>query len=105
LTLIIALQFITNPLTLAPAYYLTDRVGMAVLNLLGVSADHGILLTHTRALFVGGVVVGLLVGGLLHIIWIGLAWEARWFRARLARKRAMSPHRDGQHVEEESHSD
>ncbi len=102
LTLIIALQFVTNPLTLVPAYYLTDRVGMAVLKLLGITGAHGVLLTHTRALFVGGVVVGLVVGGLLHIIWIGLAWEARWFRARLAHKRVGSSQPDSHCVDEDS---
>ncbi len=102
LTLIIALQFVTNPLTLVPAYYLTDRVGMAVLKLFGMAGAHGVLLTHARALFVGGVVVGLVVGGLLHIIWIGLAWEARWFRARLAHKRAGSSQPDSHCVDEDS---
>ncbi len=82
LTLTVALQFITNPLTVAPAYWLTDRIGMALMGHTALTGIGGVLLVHTRALFIGALLLGLACGALLHGAWLLLSWEARRFRAR-----------------------
>ena len=76
------LQFLTNPLTAAPVYYLTYRVGLWLITHLGVGAGHPSVGTRVNALVLGGVVVGLLVGvGLDLLLRFGL-WEAKRLRER-----------------------
>ena len=93
LTVIVALQMITNPLTLAPLYLLTHTVGQWLIDVTGYgSVDAGIA-SSVNALVLGGIVVGLVIAMLLDIAWRLLAWEARRFRARLATSAA--DHRRG----------
>lgn len=87
LTVMVALQFITNPLTAAPIYAFTRWVGVKIMGLLGVGDTMHVALQWTHALFIGGVVVGLGFALLAHATWRLLAWEARVFRERLAHLR------------------
>lgn len=82
LTLMVALQMITNPLTIAPAYYVTHEVGQWLIERTGYGvADAGIG-SSVNALILGGLVVGLVVAVLLDLTWRVLAWEAQRFVRR-----------------------
>jgi hypothetical protein len=91
LTVMIALQMITNPLTIVPVYGLTAWVGLGAMALSGVGDTWPVPLRYTNALFVGGALVGLAFALLADLTWRLLAWEARVFSARLA---ALRRHRD-----------
>ena len=111
----VALQFITNPVTLVPVYGFTYWVGELLLRPLRGDAgdaaadqtakaltavEQGTVLHAAGdvglALVVGGVVVGLAVGVLVDVAWRIFAWEARIFRDRYRRAReraaARRPH-------------
>jgi hypothetical protein len=96
LTVMAALQFITNPLTIVPIYGFTAWFGSWVMGVLGVGDELGTALRYTNALFVGGVLVGLAFALLADLIWRLLAWEARVFQRRLAelRRRRAEDHGD-----------
>lgn len=83
LTVMAALQMITNPLTMVPVYGFTAWVGLGAMALAGVGAGWPDALRYTNALFVGGVIVGLAFALLADLTWRLLAWEARRFRQRL----------------------
>ena len=87
LTVTVALQFITNPFTIAPIYLFTTWVGVQLLEAmtLGESLPRAVYLTN--ALMIGGVAVGIVVGLVCDLTWRFLAWEARRFRNRLAAHR------------------
>jgi hypothetical protein len=87
LGLTLALQFLTNPLTAAPAYYLTYRVGLWIITTVGVGEGHPTLGTRFNALILGGVVVGLGVGLVLDLLLRFAIWEARVLRERHQRVR------------------
>ena len=87
-TLLMGLQMITNPLTIAPIYAFTAWVGFVLMDALGLGKDLGDALRLTQALFIGGTVVGLAFGLLADLTWRFLAWESRVFRAKLAALRA-----------------
>ncbi|MGL6290890.1 MAG: DUF2062 domain-containing protein [Silanimonas sp.] len=94
LTVMVALQMITNPLTIVPVYGFTAWVGLGAMALVGVGAAWPDALRYTNALFVGGVLVGLGFALLADLTWRLLAWEARVFRARLVelrRRRDAAP--------------
>lgn len=84
LTVMTALQMVTNPLTLGPIYYATHALGAWLIGLTGYGEGAGALGTHVNALVVGGVVAGLGFALVLDVGWRLLAWEARRFRAQLA---------------------
>lgn len=84
LTVMTALQMVTNPLTLGPIYYATHSLGAWLIGLTGYGEGAGALGTHVNALVVGGVVAGLGFALVLDLGWRLLAWEARRFRAQLA---------------------
>jgi uncharacterized protein (DUF2062 family) len=85
LTVMVALQFITNPFTLVPVYGFTGWVGAKLLKSLGVGADWPDLVFAANALFVGGAVVGLGFALVIDVVWRLLRWEARRFREQLRR--------------------
>lgn len=87
-TLLMGLQMITNPLTIAPIYAFTAWVGYLLMDAFGLGRDLGEALRLTQALLIGGTVVGLGVGLLADLSWRFLAWEARVFREKLAVLRA-----------------
>ena len=82
LTVMVALQMITNPLTLAPLYLLTHRVGQWLIALTGYGAADAGLASSVNALVMGGIVVGLAVAVVLDLAWRALAWEAHRFARR-----------------------
>lgn len=83
LTVMIALQMVTNPLTLGPIYYGTHALGQWLIGLTGYGAGAGELGTRINALVIGGLVAGLGFALLLDLGWRLLAWEARHFSAQL----------------------
>jgi hypothetical protein len=87
LTVMAALQFLTNPFTIVPVYGFTGWVGSWVMGVLDIGGQLGMALRLTHALFIGGVVVGLAFALLADLTWRLLAWEARVFRRRLAELR------------------
>lgn len=91
LTVMVALQMITNPLTIVPVYGLTAWVGLRAMGFAGIGAGWPDALRYTHALFVGGVLVGLGFAVLADLTWRVMAWEARMFRRRLD---ALRRHRD-----------
>lgn len=83
LTVMVGLQMVTNPLTIVPIYGFTGWIGFWVLGLFGLGTDLNPALRLTNALFVGGVVTGLVFAVLSDLGWRFLAWEAGVFRRRL----------------------
>ncbi len=83
LTVMIALQMITNPLTLAPIYVGTHALGSWLIGLTGYGEGASAAASYINALVVGGLAGGLALAGLLDLSWRALAWEARRFRGQL----------------------
>jgi uncharacterized protein (DUF2062 family) len=83
LTVMIALQMITNPLTLGPIYLATHALGQWLIGLTGYGVGVGALGTRVNALVLGGLVGGLLLAVVLDVGWRLLAWEARRFKDQL----------------------
>lgn len=84
LTVMVALQFITNPFTIGPIYYFTYRVGMWLIATTGMGEGMAGWGTRVNALFLGGLVVGLATALAVDLVWRFAAWEAGLFRRRLA---------------------
>jgi uncharacterized protein len=93
LTITVALQFITNPFTLLPIYGITGLVGSKLMTTLGIGAELPRAVFYAHALFVGGVLVGLVLALVADFAWRLGAWEAKVFRARLHRSRAAAESR------------
>lgn len=83
LTVMVALQFITNPLTVVPIYAATAWVGARLMRLLHVGEHLPIAVFYANALFIGGVVVGLMVALMADLLWRFIEWESRRFKGRL----------------------
>lgn len=81
LTIAVALQFITNPLTMAPIYYATWRAGMAIIAATGLGDAGSAMVTRINALVIGGALAGLACALLLHGVYLVLRWESRRFKA------------------------
>lgn len=81
LTLVIALQMITNPLSIGPIYLATYTIGSKLIHLLHLPARHA-LLDGAAALILGGLVLGLVTALLLHGLWLFGRFEAARFRRR-----------------------
>jgi uncharacterized protein (DUF2062 family) len=84
LTVAVGLTLLNNPLTAAPIYLATDRIGLAVLHALGLADGVGAVARHAAALVIGAVVAGLGLGLVLDLGRQAMGWEARRFRAALA---------------------
>lgn len=87
LTLVVALQMITNPLTAAPIYLATFTLGEWLIGLLRLPPQH-VLLDGALALVLGGAMLGLLTALALHGLWLFGLYEARRFRLRRKAARA-----------------
>lgn len=87
LAITVSLQFITNPLTIAPIYYLTYKVGMWVIDKTGLMHGPSAMGTRINALFIGGVVLGLAVAVLLDLLYRFALWETEVFKRRFSRSR------------------
>lgn len=83
LTVMVGLQFITNPFTIAPIYAFTGWLGVKLMHLVGVGEHLEPALRFAQGLFVGGVVVGLATALLADLAWRLLAWEAAVFQRKL----------------------
>lgn len=82
ITVLMGLQLITNPVTAVPAYIITYKVGSYLIAITGIG--HGIsVMGKVNAMMIGGVVLGLVLALLIHVIWLFAAWEARRIRARV----------------------
>jgi uncharacterized protein (DUF2062 family) len=90
LTVMVALQFVTNPLTVVPVYAFTGWVGATLMRALGIGEQLPTAAFYANALFIGGVIVGLLFAVLADIAWRVVAWEARAFTARMHRLRRQA---------------
>lgn len=90
LTVFVALQFITNPLTVVPVYAFTGWVGVVLMRAIGLDESVPQAIWYAQALFVGGTVVGLAVAVVGDLCWRLLAWEATAFRRRLLRLHAQA---------------
>lgn len=89
LTVIVGLQFLTNPLTVVPIYAFTGWVGTRLMPYLGLADSLPSAAYYANALFIGGLIVGLAFAVIADITWRVVAWEARRFKARLVRLRAQ----------------
>lgn len=97
LTVMIALQMITNPLTLGPIYLATHALGEKLIGWTGYGAGSSDVGTHINALVVGGIVAGLGLALVMDLSWRLLAWEARRFRAQLQALHARFDYRHDRH--------
>lgn len=99
LTVMAALQFITNPLTVGPIYWANYVVGAWLIDVTGMGIGHDTLGTKINALFIGGAILGLGVAVLVDVLWRFLAWEAARFRNRMDQLRreaaGLPPEHDG----------
>lgn len=73
----VGLQFLTNPVTIAPVYFLTYRIGARVLDLVGSNPAVSVFEQRAYSLIVGGVLSGLAFGGFLDLAYRAIALEAR----------------------------
>lgn len=89
LTVMVALQMITNPLTLAPLYWATYTVGNTLVSVFGARSPEAGVAASANALVIGGVAVGALIGLVLDGSWRLLAWEARRFREQHRQTRRL----------------
>lgn len=87
LTVMVALQFLTNPFTVVPIYAATGWLGATLMRYFGLGSEWPTALFYTNALFIGGIVVGLLFAFFADMTWRALAWEARRFKQRLQQLR------------------
>lgn len=97
LTVMIALQMITNPLTLGPIYLATHALGEKLIGWTGYGTGPSDVGTHINALVVGGIVAGLGMALVMDLSWRLLAWEARLFRAQLKALHERFEYRHGRH--------
>lgn len=95
LTVMVALQMITNPLTLGPIYYGTHSLGMAIIVALGMGDGATRWGTSINALVLGGIVAGLALALVVDGLWRLVAWEARRFRSQLQALHAAMRYRHG----------
>lgn len=83
-TVLMGLQLITNPFTAVPAYLITYKIGGYLIAITGIGHGMSVWGTRINALVIGGIVVGLLLAALIHVVWLLGAWEIRHVRARVA---------------------
>ncbi|HLS28666.1 MAG TPA: DUF2062 domain-containing protein [Opitutales bacterium] len=73
------LQFITNPFTMGPIYFMTNRIGKWVIGITGYGEGLNRFFSNINALIIGGIIVGAVVGGILDLIYRYGVYEARKF--------------------------
>jgi uncharacterized protein (DUF2062 family) len=78
---------LTNPFTVVPIYAFTGWVGATLMRALGSGEALPNAAFYANALFIGGVIVGLLFAVLADLVWRVVAWEAKQFTARMHRLR------------------
>jgi uncharacterized protein (DUF2062 family) len=104
LPVLVALQFVTNPLSAGPIYYTTLKVGHYVSETLGLYQPESTIGHGAHSLFIGGIVCGTVLGLVLALVYRFLAYEAskhHWHLPRIRRKSddsASPPSDDGPDV-------
>jgi uncharacterized protein (DUF2062 family) len=102
LTVMVALQMVTNPLTLGPIYYGTHSLGLWLLGLVGLADGAVGWGTRINALVVGGIVAGLALALVVDGLWRLVAWEARHFRGQLDALHRRVGYRHGDHRDDDA---
>lgn len=87
LPVLVALQFITNPLTAGPIYYVTLKVGRYVSDTLGLYQPESTIGHGAHSMFIGGIACGAVLGLVLALVYRFLAYEASKHHWRLPRIR------------------
>ena len=77
LPVMIAIQFITNPLTIAPLYLTTHKVGTWLIQTTGFTPMGSKVGNAAYALVLGGIACGCIVGLTLDIIYRIILYEKR----------------------------
>jgi uncharacterized protein (DUF2062 family) len=81
LTVMVALQMITNPLTAAPIYIATYTIGNKLITVFHLGVNN-LIFDGALALIYGGLSLGLMTALLLHGLWILGRYEAERFRLK-----------------------
>lgn len=102
LTVMVALQMVTNPLTLGPIYFGTHSLGAWLIGLVGYGDGATRWGTSINALVVGGIVAGLALALVVDGLWRLVAWEARHFRTQLDALHARLGYRHGAHRDDDA---
>lgn len=95
LTMMVALQFITNPFTIVPIYAFTAWIGVLLMQFANHGSELPKALYYAHALSIGGIVVGLVFALCADLLWRFLAWETRRFNARLRHLREQAARENG----------
>ena len=77
LPVMVAIQFITNPVTIAPLYLTTHRIGLWLIESTGFTAHESRVGTAAYALVVGGIFLGLALGFVLDLVYRFVLYEKR----------------------------
>lgn len=101
LTVMVALQMITNPLTMGPIYYGTHSLGRWLIDAVGFGDGATRWGTNINALVLGGIFGGLALALVVDVTWRVLAWEARRFRSQLHALHLRMRYRHGGHDSDE----
>lgn len=102
LTVMVALQMVTNPLTLGPIYYGTYSLGAWLMGAMGDGAGSWSWGSPASALALGGIVAGLALALVVDGLWRLLGWEARHFRAQLDALHLRAGYRHGFHQDDDA---
>lgn len=102
LTVMVALQMVTNPLTLGPIYYGTHALGAWLIGLAVPGEAAARWATPINALVVGGIAAGLGLALVVDGLWRLGAWEARHFRAQLGALHRRMDYRHGGHPDDDA---
>ncbi len=86
-TVMVALQFVTNPLTIVPVYAFTGWTGASLMSALNIGTEWPTAMFYANALMIGGVLVGLVAALLSDLAWRFLAWEASQLAAAVSKAR------------------
>lgn len=81
LTLMVALQMITNPLTAAPIYLAAYAIGNKLIKVFQIGSNN-LIVDGALAMLLGGLILGLITAILLHGLWIFGQYEAAQFREK-----------------------
>lgn len=77
LPVIVAIQFITNPITMAPLYLTTHKIGSWLIESTGSTAHGSRVGEAAYALVVGGICLGLALGFVLDLVYRIILYEKR----------------------------
>lgn len=77
LPVMVAIQFITNPVTIAPLYLTTHKIGLWLIESTGFTVHESRVGTAAYALVVGGIFLGLALGFVLDLVYRFVLYEKR----------------------------